>query len=170
MISYKPKIGQDVEVIVDFSDSIKASAVWRPSSISIKGKIIQSEEHDIPKSFRIATLGHSIPVAVIPMMRVSSITECGKEIKVNTQATKESTLQENISIAFLEAAKNNPDTPVRVSEHIFQVKGSKGDLYTVTYLIDRFTCNCVAGSFGKKCKHVKQIEEIISKIKIYQSW
>lgn len=37
------------------------------------------------------------------------------------------------------------------------VKGSKGDIYTVTQAGRNFRCNCIAGQMNRLCKHVKQV-------------
>lgn len=39
------------------------------------------------------------------------------------------------------------------------VQGSKGDIYIVTNDDGKWGCDCVAGRFGRHCKHVKQIKE-----------
>ena len=44
----------------------------------------------------------------------------------------------------------------------WQVAGSKGKVYTVERKGDHWSCNCVAGSFGKTCKHVTEMKEKIS--------
>ena len=37
------------------------------------------------------------------------------------------------------------------------IEGSKGKTYTVTKRGSQWSCTCVAGGFGKACKHVRQI-------------
>ena len=48
----------------------------------------------------------------------------------------------------------------------FSIKGSEGDLYTVLLKEDsgvfNLTCDCAAGSYGKKCKHKTSVIEDIS--------
>lgn len=48
----------------------------------------------------------------------------------------------------------------------FSIKGSEGDLYTVLLKEDggvfNLTCDCTAGSYGKKCKHKTGVIEDIS--------
>mgnify|MGYP001581653822 CR=1 FL=1 len=38
-----------------------------------------------------------------------------------------------------------------------EVIGSKGDKYIVTVYPTRITCNCPAGKFRGKCKHMKEV-------------
>ena len=47
---------------------------------------------------------------------------------------------------------------------IWQVDGSKGNVYNVTLADNKWTCDCPAGSFGRNCKHVKQIQDRLTKI------
>lgn len=42
---------------------------------------------------------------------------------------------------------------------IWTIEGSKGNVYTVTLNSGKFTCNCVAGQFGRHCKHVDQAKK-----------
>ncbi|OCA64466.1 hypothetical protein A9R10_02180 [Aeromonas piscicola] len=48
----------------------------------------------------------------------------------------------------------------------FSIKGSEGNLYTVLLKEDdgvfNLTCDCIAGSYGKKCKHKTSVIEDIS--------
>ncbi|MCE9970854.1 hypothetical protein LZ620_17890 [Aeromonas salmonicida] len=49
----------------------------------------------------------------------------------------------------------------------FSIKGSEGDLYTVLLKeeagVFNLTCDCTAGSYGKKCKHkTSVIEDILN--------
>ena len=37
------------------------------------------------------------------------------------------------------------------------VEGSKGKAYTVTKRGSQWACTCVAGGFGKPCKHINQV-------------
>ena len=38
----------------------------------------------------------------------------------------------------------------------FHIKDSKGDTYVVSQTGQKWRCNCVAGQFGRNCKHVEQ--------------
>ena len=42
---------------------------------------------------------------------------------------------------------------------IWQVDGSKGNVYIVTLDAGKWTCDCVAGKYNRPCKHVKKIQE-----------
>lgn len=49
--------------------------------------------------------------------------------------------------------------PLNISNKIFKVEGSKGNVYSVTYNSGRWSCTCPAfgWSRGKECKHIKSI-------------
>lgn len=45
----------------------------------------------------------------------------------------------------------------------WEIQGSKGNKYSVTKDGTRWSCTCVAGGFGRHCKHVKQAQDQFSK-------
>lgn len=54
-------------------------------------------------------------------------------------------------------------------DYKFSIEGSEGNLYTIlvkeNYGVFNLTCDCTAGSYGKKCKHkMGVIEGILSGI------
>lgn len=53
------------------------------------------------------------------------------------------------------------DTKVAVPQ-TWEVEGSGGKIYTVISDGGKWTCTCVAGSFGRECKHVKGKREEVS--------
>lgn len=44
------------------------------------------------------------------------------------------------------------------SDKIWTIKGSKGDVYTVTRSNNQLSCSCVGFQFRKKCKHVTEVK------------
>jgi hypothetical protein len=44
---------------------------------------------------------------------------------------------------------------------VVEVKGSKGDLYTVTISDKHSSCSCHAFQFRRSCKHIKQVLEAV---------
>ena len=165
MLENKPKIGQEVEVIIDETESIRTSLVWRPDKSIIVGKVVASEDYDAPRTFRVAAKNHSIPVPIIPMHRVIGFKVIGSEIN---QATLDTSIQqEKDAVAFLSALEArkvslDPDAPIPISATEYKVTGSKGDLYTVKKVGDRWKCSCIAGLHGKHCKHSKKVEALVS--------
>jgi hypothetical protein len=130
--------------------------------MTITGIVVPSEDFDMPRTFRVAAENHSIAVPVIPLQDVIGLEILGQVI---TEASISASLeQEKFASAFIEAATSkqnkpiDPDAPVKVSKDVYQVTGSKGDLYTVTKIRDNWSCSCIAGLHGKKCKHSKKVE------------
>lgn len=158
-----PKIGQKVKVVLDRSDYIRTSLVWQPSTMTITGVVVVSEDFDMPRTFRVAAENHTIAVPVIPYQDVIEVEVFGHVV---TEASIVASLeQEKFASAFIEAATSkpsnkpvDPDAPVKVSDTVYQVTGSRGDLYTVTKIGDRWICGCIAGLHGKNCKHAKKVE------------
>jgi hypothetical protein len=75
------------------------------------------------------------------------------------------------SIEYLDENGNtiSSDTPTEAQqepeeeqEESWEVPGSKGKIYTVTRKDNQWSCTCVAGSFGKACKHVQAKKEELS--------
>ena len=162
MLENKPKIGQQVEVIVDFSDSVRTALVWKPTSITLVGKVIASEDYDANQTFRIEVKNHSIPHPIIPMLRVIGFKVIGSEIN---QATLDTSIQqEKDAVAFLSAMekRSDPDAPIPISATEYKVTGSKGDLYTVSKIGGKWKCSCVAGLYGRKCWHSSKVQALVS--------
>ena len=55
-------------------------------------------------------------------------------------------------------AKTSEGTTVS-KERVFKVKSSKGSEYLVILRGNKYTCDCIAGGFGRLCKHVKAVKE-----------
>lgn len=50
-------------------------------------------------------------------------------------------------------------TGAPVERNSWTVKGTKGDTYVVTRGAGNWRCNCVAGGFGRQCKHVTEVKK-----------
>lgn len=56
-----------------------------------------------------------------------------------------------------------PVAPVKKEKDTsWNVAGSKGASYVVSRSGNRWHCSCVAGGFGRACKHVKEVQEKIT--------
>jgi hypothetical protein len=55
-----------------------------------------------------------------------------------------------------------PRAEKQVGGKTWQVKGSKGDTYTVTLNNNAFACSCTGFKFRSTCKHVDNIKETAS--------
>ena len=57
-------------------------------------------------------------------------------------------------VVKLEYLDGRAATKTLSSNHTWTVKGSKGDVYTVTKIGTTVTCNCTGFQFRRKCKHL----------------
>jgi len=63
-----------------------------------------------------------------------------------------------ITLASGEVRKFEEGSVPAVS-NIYQVQGSKGAVYEVTRGDGHWRCNCLAGGFGRQCKHVAEVKK-----------
>ena len=60
-------------------------------------------------------------------------------------------------ISFDDVEVINLYVNVKVEE--YQITGSRGDKYTITNRNGQFSCNCTAGRFRGKYKHIPQVKK-----------
>jgi hypothetical protein len=106
---------------------------------AIVGVIAPSNPWDQPGTFRVVdredVFARHKHESVISIDRVKSLTI------LDPKAVQEPTTQSNLNS--------------------FEIKGSKGDLYTVVIDGDKASCNCQAGSHGRLCKHIKTARQMV---------
>ncbi len=64
-----------------------------------------------------------------------------------------------VSIKKFETQEEIPFTALKEETKEYQVAGSKGDVYTVKQIGNKFTCDCVGFSFRQSCKHIISVKE-----------
>jgi hypothetical protein len=64
------------------------------------------------------------------------------------------------NIVSLRILDEEAGSDVKLTANVVEVLGSKGDVYIVTLDGDKASCNCVAGGFGRHCKHVDKAKEL----------
>jgi hypothetical protein len=57
-------------------------------------------------------------------------------------------------VIHLEYLDGSTAKKVQTVDHTWQVKGSKGDSYTVTRVGNKLNCTCTGFQFRRKCKHL----------------
>lgn len=62
--------------------------------------------------------------------------------------------------------KAQPGILVNTRDHhlagvVWEVPGSKGNVYHVTLCNEGFTCECMAFSTRRLCKHIKAIDQLV---------
>ncbi len=131
----KPEIGKTVTVSTDWSDVFRTHAeyvsITRNKNMT-SGKVVASEDHDDPNSFRLLTNNTNYPVSVIPLERV---------IELDFDDGSKAEVRQEIDL---------PD------EETWQANGSKDSSYIVTRCGNRWTCECKGFQFRQACKHINE--------------
>lgn len=125
-----PQVGDEVTVVV--RNNLKAMLVWQPETTVFQGRIMARPGWLEDGNFCMTGDSRWHPMRVINYANVVSITQNGKNIQVPKVA--------------------KAVEPVRKT---YEIVGSKGNSYTVTFHNGTWRCPCVAGGFGKECRHVK---------------
>lgn len=130
--SQKPEVGALVEVTTAFPNINLFTRKERPLEFhTTVGKVLPSNYWDAPNTFKVTTGNPIFPEAVIPLPRVTSL-------KV---------LEGKLSKKIVDESKT------------LVVKGSKGNVYTVTKKGNKYSCTCPGFTFRRACKHLKMIEK-----------
>lgn len=131
----KPEIGKSVTVSTDWRDVFKVYADYVRAThgkITTFGKVVASEDHDDPNTFRLLTNNVNHPVSVIPLKRV---------VELEFDDGSKAEVRQEIDL---------PD------EETWQASGSKGSSYIVTRRGNRWTCECKGFEFRLACKHINE--------------
>lgn len=128
-----PAVGTRVRVVTDWTKYFSVGASNLQTGFVHEGLILASEENDPEGTFRLhAPQNYNHPRKIIELGRVTELT-----ILAEPQPQSE----------------EEPST-VWVCH---TVEGSKGNIYNVIQEDDAFTCDCIAGARGRKCKHVAEV-------------
>lgn len=131
-----PVVGTRVRIVTDWSDK-RMYRPW-PKTHTTIGVIVPSNSWD--KANTVKLLRDPEPgvfgthrESVIGINRIISIDTIGKE-----------------------------DIPVEKPRGtVYEITGSKGDIYTVVNDDGKWSCNCQAGSRGIACRHIKEAQKSI---------
>lgn len=124
-----PAVGTHITVEMD-NPSIRNA--WDPATVKFSGAVAPTFRWLDADWFCLTTGDVQFPIRSIRKQRVRMITVGNTTITQSAQAQPQ------------------------IKSGVWQVKGSKGNLYTVTRNGDRWGCDCPAGNFGRHiCKHIK---------------
>jgi len=126
-----PNAGEKVIVSVDNTRGAMRTgplAHLIPEVIDIVG-VMNSGVRTDEDTFSLIVAGSPVPVRIIHLRNVIAIN--GKRIKAELK---------------------------NVAPKSFTIKGSKGAKYTVLFDGKTWTCDCMAGKFGRGCKHVAEAQ------------
>lgn len=132
----KPEVGSKITVTIR-NKSINIVNQKEFDEISLTGIVGRNDTWNQPNTFVLnISGGHEfVPKRVICLSNVVNIKyengQIGKSIPSKSQ----------------------------IDEKVFKVKGSKGSEYIVIKRGNKYTCDCIAGGFGRVCKHVKFVIE-----------
>ncbi len=138
----KPKVGTWVRVQTDYSDA-KKNFHWviRRKYESV-GRVVESQDWEGENTFALLTNDSKMRIKTIDLKYVTSIEVIkAQKLHEETNGAFKATLVEEKSAA-----------------RTFEIKGSKGNTYIVTKDKFNWSCTCIAGERGKRCKHVAEAE------------
>jgi hypothetical protein len=126
----KPEIGAEIEIVTNTPNPTQPFAL--PNTY--RGIVVKALKWVTPDDFCMTTDRPEFPVRVVDIKNVASL-------------------------RFLDGSEAK-QIEVRSVPKIqsWTVEGSKGDVYIVTKDNDKWACDCVAGRFGRNCKHVASIQ------------
>lgn len=125
-----PKVGSKIRVTTRYKESYYfAKTPWRDTTY--EGEVVQSNKWDNTDTFKLFTGNPEWPHSVISVNHVHDI--------------------EYLSGGPGQALKNDVKS--------WTVKGSKGDIYTVTQIGTKWACTCSGFQFRRQCKHVKEKQD-----------
>lgn len=127
-----PAVG-DLVTVITRNDNTGMIA-YRPDTNTHVGKFLATPQWLESGHFCI-TGDKNHPQRIIKVENVVSISTGGKTFAVP-------------------AVKKPPSPELKT----YEIAGSKGNSYTVINRNGAWSCGCVAGNFGKPCKHIKQAQ------------
>lgn len=130
-----PEVGKLIEV--EMGNPLPMSARYRgmPDSTVYNGTVLKSFNWINPDDFCLSTNDPESPVRILDSKLIRTIRY------VDGTAPVAATVEEKPQV------------------RVWTIEGSKGNVYTVTLNHGKFGCNCVAGQFGRHCKHVDQAKK-----------
>lgn len=145
-----PKVGEKVRIYT------RPYFSWHKSNPPIEGVVAEGVDY-APDSLRLQPASNWINVSII---RIDSIVRIEKLDKLSNDMSRFEAAHRALSG---DAGHVHSNAETSDNSQKFYVKGSKGDIYTVTKRGNSFTCTCIAGSMGRLCKHVKQVQSELEK-------
>lgn len=138
----KPAVGTWVKVTTDYS-AYKRNFSWiNQRKFEIVGKVVESNSWDAEGSFNLLTTDPNMPIKTIELKFVVALEQVRAQlVHHQTQNAFKKVLTEN-----------------RETDRVFEIKGSRGNDYVVTKSGFTWSCNCIAGERGRRCKHVAEAQ------------
>lgn len=128
----KPAIGSEIEILTNTPNPSQPFAL--PNRYV--GTVVQSFKWVGDHDFCLTTGDSAFPVRVVDIRYVKEMKFVDGSIASETSA--------KAAVPKIQS---------------WSVEGSKGDIYIVTNDDGKWACDCVAGRFGRHCKHVDKIKK-----------
>lgn len=126
-----PKIGTTITATMRQDNEMYL--VWQPETVDYTGTIVPSFPWMNSDQFCMTTGLINYPVRTLRLSHVEKMVDSfGKQSTISMPK-------------------------ISVPTH-WTVQGSKGDTYVVNRTNDRWACTCIAGPYGKICRHIKQAQ------------
>lgn len=133
-----PVVGSKIEVCMKEPLMPSARYAGMPDYNWYKGTVLKSQNWMSPEMFCLSTENPDSPFRILDQDRILDLRYIDG------------------SIGEIVEIKEKPKF------QIWQVDGSKGDVYNVTLSNGKWSCDCISGQFNRSCKHVKKIQEKIN--------
>lgn len=130
-----PQVGTEVEVCMKNPLMLSARYSGMPDSTWYRGKVMRPLKWMSPDMFCLSTDIKESPIRILDQDRILDLRLVGGGEVEHVELKEKPKFQ------------------------MWQVDGSKGNVYTVTLDNNKWSCDCVAGRFNRPCKHVKKIQE-----------
>ena len=131
-----PQVGSEIEVCMKNPLPISARHSSMPDSNWYRGKVMKSLNWMSPEMFCLSTGIKESPIRILDQDRI-------------------------LDLRYVDGSEAEQ---IEVAEkpkfRMWQVDGSKGNVYNVTLADGKWSCDCPASSFrrGSLCKHIKEIQ------------
>ena len=125
-----PPVGAEITVVV--RNRRQGMVVWYPATDTHQGRIMATPSWVEQGNFCMTGDVPKHPMRVINYANVVSMTQGGESVTVPV-------------------VKKAAEPVIKT----YEIAGSRGNSYTVTFHNGSWKCPCVAGGFNKECKHLK---------------
>jgi hypothetical protein len=130
-----PAVGSDIEVCMANPLMPTARYPGEPDRNWYRGKVMKSLKWMSPEMFCLSTDIKESPIRILDQDRI-------------------------LDLRFVDgSAAEQVELTEKPKFQMWQVDGSKDNVYTVTLDNGKWSCDCVAGKYNRPCKHVKKIQE-----------
>lgn len=130
-----PAVGSQIEVEIGNPLPMSARFSGMPDSTVYRGTVLKPLSWIDPDDFCLSTDIPESPIRILDSKLIRSLRFVNGTEPVVTKVEEKPKVR------------------------VWTIDGSKGNVYTVTLNGGKFGCNCVAGQFGRHCRHIDQAKK-----------